>query len=73
MYASSELRRFQYYVNTEWSGGIYATPTIAGSRPGSLVAGCWAAMMNLGEEGYLDATRKILECREKIEKWQVIN
>ena len=28
------------------------SPTIAGSRPGSLVAGAWAAMMSLGEEGF---------------------
>lgn len=25
---------------------------IAGSRPGSLVAGAWVAMMSLGEEGF---------------------
>lgn len=27
------------------------SPTIAGSRPGSLIAGAWAAMLSLGEEG----------------------
>lgn len=27
------------------------SPSMAGSRPGSLVAGAWAAMMSLGEEG----------------------
>lgn len=36
---------------TEWSGGLYVSPTIAGSRPGGLSAGAWAAMMSLGEEG----------------------
>lgn len=36
---------------TEWSGGLYVSPTMAGSRPGSLIAGAWAAMMSLGEEG----------------------
>lgn len=36
---------------TEWSGGLYVSPTIAGSRPGGLIAGAWAAMMSLGEEG----------------------
>lgn len=36
---------------TEWSGGLYVSPTIAGSRPGSLIAGAWAAMMSLGQEG----------------------
>ena len=37
---------------TEWSGGLYVSPTIAGSRPGSLIAGAWAAMISLGKEGY---------------------
>jgi hypothetical protein len=36
---------------TEWSGGLYVSPTIAGSRPGSLIAGAWAAMMSLGKAG----------------------
>ena len=36
---------------TEWSGGLYVSPTIAGSRPGSLIAGAWAAMVSLGQEG----------------------
>lgn len=36
---------------TEWSGGLYVSPTIAGSRPGGLIAGAWAALMALGLEG----------------------
>lgn len=36
MYRSSELRRFQYYVITDWSGGVYASPSMAGSRYVSL-------------------------------------
>lgn len=27
------------------------SPTIAGSRPGGLIAGAWASMISLGEEG----------------------
>ena len=34
------------------------SPTIAGSRPGSLVAGAWAAMMSLGEEGFHHSLKK---------------
>ena len=32
MYKNSDLRRFQYYVNPDWVGGVYASPSIAGSR-----------------------------------------
>jgi sphinganine-1-phosphate aldolase len=61
LYRGKELRRYQYYVSTDWSGGFYFSPTLAGSRPGALSAECWAAMVSIGEEGYMDAARKILE------------
>ena len=32
MYKDAQLRRFQYYVNPDWTGGVYASPSIAGSR-----------------------------------------
>lgn len=61
MYRGEALRRFQYYTTTEWAGGLYFSPTFAGSRPGALSAACWAAMVSIGETGYLDAARHILE------------
>ena len=51
MYNSYELRHYQYFVTPDWSGGMYASPSIAGSRPGGLIAGCWAVMMHLGHNG----------------------
>ena len=34
MYRTPELRRNAIFSCTEWPGGVYATPTYAGSRPG---------------------------------------
>jgi len=68
LYRGPELRRYQYFTATEWPGGLYFSPTIAGSRPGGLVAACWAAMIATGEQGYLEATRKILETAGKIRR-----
>ncbi|KAH9772501.1 Sphingosine-1-phosphate lyase [Citrus sinensis] len=53
---------------TEWSGGLYVSPTVAGSRPGGLIAGAWAALMSLGQEGYLENTKAIMEVSESIQK-----
>lgn len=66
MYRSNELRSFQYFVASSWMGGIYASPSAAGSRPGALVAGTWAAMMHLGRDGYVDSVRTIMEAAMKI-------
>ncbi len=60
LYRGLELRRYQYFTATEWPGGLYFSPTLAGSRPGALSAACWAAMMTMGEQGYLEAARRIL-------------
>ncbi|MEM7155397.1 MAG: aminotransferase class V-fold PLP-dependent enzyme [Myxococcota bacterium] len=61
LYRSPELRRFQWYTTTDWPGGLYLSPTFAGSRPGALSAACWAAMVSIGADGYRAATKKILE------------
>jgi glutamate/tyrosine decarboxylase-like PLP-dependent enzyme len=66
LYRGKRLRRYQYFVVTDWSGGLYFSPTFAGSRPGALSAACWAAMVSTGEQGYLDATRKILQTAARI-------
>ncbi|KAI1035766.1 hypothetical protein LB505_003860 [Fusarium chuoi] len=66
LYRTAELRKYQYFVCPDWSGGVYASPGIAGSRPGALIAGCWASLMTIGEAGYIDACTKIVGTAKKI-------
>lgn len=66
LYRSAALRHYQYYTTTEWPGGLYFSPTIAGSRPGALSAACWAALLSVGEDGYLRATKAIMDTADKI-------
>ncbi|KAK2413375.1 glutamate decarboxylase [Trifolium repens] len=68
LYRNHEIRKHQFVAVTEWSGGLYVSPTIAGSRPGSLIAGAWAAMMSLGKEGYLENTKAIMEGSKRLQK-----
>jgi glutamate/tyrosine decarboxylase-like PLP-dependent enzyme len=61
LYRNSELRQHQFYVYTDWPGGVYATPCLSGARPGGAIASAWAILHYLGEEGFLKlahATRK---------------
>ena len=67
LYRSKGLRRYQYFVSPTWTGGVYASPSMAGSRPGSLIAGCWVSMMAQGESGYMAACTKIVGAAKKIE------
>jgi sphinganine-1-phosphate aldolase len=68
LYRGSQLRSFQYFTTTDWPGGMYFSPTFAGSRPGALSAACWASMVSLGEEGYREATRSIMETATTIRR-----
>jgi glutamate/tyrosine decarboxylase-like PLP-dependent enzyme len=66
LYRGGELRQFQYYTVTDWPGGLYLSPTFAGSRPGALSATCWAAMISVGESGYTEAACRILDTGARI-------
>ncbi len=69
LYRGAQLRRLQYYTVADWPGGLYFSPTLAGSRPGGLSAACWAAMVNMGEQGYLQAAAAILATAQLIRRW----
>ncbi|XP_050982126.1 sphingosine-1-phosphate lyase 1 [Labeo rohita] len=66
LYSDRKFRHYQYFVAPDWQGGIYASPSMAGSRPGGIIAACWATMMHMGEKGYVDATKKVVETARKI-------
>ncbi|KAJ0004981.1 hypothetical protein NQD34_011195 [Periophthalmus magnuspinnatus] len=68
LYSDKKYRQYQYFVAPDWQGGIYASPSIAGSRPGGIIAACWATMVHMGETGYVDATKKIITTARKITK-----
>lgn len=60
-YRDPELFERQVFMYDEWPGGLYASATAAGTRPGPPIAGAWATMAHLGEEGYLRLGRRVLE------------
>ncbi|MDZ4826639.1 MAG: pyridoxal-dependent decarboxylase, partial [Actinomycetota bacterium] len=65
LYRDFDLRHHQYYKTASWAGGLYFSPTFAGSRPGALSAACWAALVSIGKQGYLDAVGRILDAAQR--------
>jgi len=61
LFNSKELKSFMFFIASEWTGGIYASATIAGSRPGALIATAWTSLMALGEDGYTEINKKIMK------------
>lgn len=64
LYRSPELRRLQYFSMADWPGGVYASPTLQGSRSEGLSAATWASMVATGEDGYLEAARGVMRASD---------
>ncbi|NXA36648.1 SGPL1 lyase, partial [Eudromia elegans] len=67
LYSDKTYRSYQYFVAPDWQGGIYASPTIAGSRAGGIIAACWATLMHIGESGYVEATKRVIRTARYLE------
>jgi glutamate/tyrosine decarboxylase-like PLP-dependent enzyme len=60
-YRSADRAACQPFEVDDWPGGKFATHTLVGTRPGGSVAGAWATLHAMGEQGYVQAAREIME------------
>lgn len=63
VYRSMDYLRHQFYVGTDSPLGIYASPTILGTRPGGPIAAAWATLHAFGEQGYIELAEKTLSAK----------
>ena len=68
LYKDAQLRRHQYFAYTDWTGGIYVSPAMAGTRPGGPIAAAWAMIHRLGEEGYMDIAQRVMAATQKLKR-----
>ncbi|MGD9044946.1 MAG: aspartate aminotransferase family protein [Desulfobacterales bacterium] len=66
MYRNRDFRKFQIFAYADWPGGVYATPCLAGARPGGTMAAAWAVMHYLGEDGFTALAQKARAAAEKL-------
>ncbi len=60
LYRHRELRKHQFMGHADWPGGLWGSPSAAGTRPGGPIAAAWAVLHHLGQPGYLGLARKSL-------------
>ncbi len=65
-YRSMDYLRHQFFVTTDYPGGIYLSPTLLGTRAGGPIAAAWAGMKHLGENGYLSIAKKLMAGAQKL-------
>lgn len=79
LYRSKDIRRYQIFACTDTTAYTLINPTVLSSRSGGPMAGAWAILNFLGEEGYQkivrevqEATRRLIEGVNSIDGLQVL-
>ncbi|NCG19657.1 MAG: aminotransferase class V-fold PLP-dependent enzyme, partial [Rhodobacterales bacterium] len=68
LYRHLDDLKYQFFISTDWPGGIYASPSLPGPRPGGSIAACWAALQSLGEDGYLERAKVAWDGAERLRR-----
>jgi len=79
MYRSREIRKYQIFACTDTTAYTLINPTVLSTKSGGPMAGAWAILNFLGEEGYMriiqevqEATRKLIDGVNSIDGLQVL-
>src|SRR5690606_7412099 len=59
LYRDGDLYQHQIFMYDSWPGGLYASSSAAGTRPGAPIAGAWTAISHLGADGYLRLAERV--------------
>ncbi len=66
LYRDMSYLKHQFYVCTDWPGGIYISPGMQGTRSGASIAAAWAALMAMGEAGYVERAREAMDIADRL-------
>ncbi len=66
MYRSKDIRKHQIFACTDTTGYTLINPTVLSSKSGGPMAGAWAVLNYLGEEGYMRIIKEVQEATTKL-------
>ena len=66
MYRSKNIRKYQIFACTDTTGYTLINPTMLSSKTGGPMAGAWAILNFLGEEGYKNIVKEVQEATKKL-------
>ena len=61
LWKDNMIKHNQYFIVQDWTGGIYASASLPGSRVGSQIATTWATLLYHGKESYKIYSKKIID------------
>ncbi|GAB3249317.1 pyridoxal phosphate-dependent decarboxylase family protein [Nocardioides dilutus] len=66
LHRTPELRRPQFFASAEWPGYTMLNSTMQSTKSGGPLAGAWAVVESLGDDGYLTLARQLFDAVDAI-------
>jgi sphinganine-1-phosphate aldolase len=66
LHRTPELRRPQFFASADWPGYTMLNSTMQSTKSGGPLAGAWAVVETLGDEGYLTLSRQVFDAVDAI-------
>jgi len=66
MYRSKDIRKYQIFACTDTTAYTLINPTVLSSKTGGPMAGAWAILNFLGEEGYKKIVKEVQEATKEL-------
>ncbi|MFO0664362.1 MAG: aminotransferase class V-fold PLP-dependent enzyme [Polyangiaceae bacterium] len=66
LYKNRDLRKHQIFTCAGWNGYAMVNPTVQSTKSGGPVAAAWATMHAVGNAGYKERARSMLEATRKL-------
>jgi glutamate/tyrosine decarboxylase-like PLP-dependent enzyme len=66
LHRDPQLRRPQFFASADWPGYTMLNSTIQSTKSGGPLAGAWAVVNTIGDEGYLELTRVVLDAMDRL-------
>ncbi|MCT4642217.1 MAG: aspartate aminotransferase family protein [Bacteriovoracaceae bacterium] len=60
LYKNIDYMKHQFFITTDWTGGVYASPNLPGTRPGGAIAAAWATLKKMGKNGYMEQAKRTI-------------
>ncbi len=61
LHRTAELRRPQFFASAEWPGYTMLNSTMQSTKSGGPLAGAWATLHAIGDDGYLELAERVLD------------
>ncbi|CAB1062618.1 Pyridoxal-dependent decarboxylase [Olavius sp. associated proteobacterium Delta 1] len=66
LYKNKELRKFQIWACSRWTGYTVINPAVTSSKSGGPMAAAWAVLKYIGDDGYMKIVADVMQATQNL-------